>query len=219
MSHAPPFSRDAPATRRLDPARGKGIARNSAIRKSFGKSAFQILDARGASLAVRQAPGGTLLGRPESDLRWRSMASGSGRPMNDRLFPARPILAVSAAVFRAAGRSSSAERERRSSAISACPAAGSRSGRRLRKRSRASLWKRSASKPKSSLLTGMWRRSNTVAFCHRFVRRPTDKGRAALERRSRRRRLDRSGRPLASADDAGAWRSAYVRGADRKSRH
>jgi 8-oxo-dGTP diphosphatase len=48
--------------------------------------------------------------------------------MNDRQFPARPILAVSAAVFRQGGCSSCAGRGCRCSAISACPAASS--GRR-----------------------------------------------------------------------------------------
>ena len=140
--------------------------------------------------------------------------------MNDRLFPTRPILAVSAAVFRD-GRALIIRRARRRCwAISVCRAAGSRSARHSPPRSLGSLWKRSESKPKSSLLTAMWRRfstkgPNTNAFCHRFVRRALDARRAAPERRGRRGRMDRSRRPPALADDAGTGRGSRARGADR----
>jgi hypothetical protein len=73
-----PF-RPAVATSGLDPGGGKGIARASGICKSnVAKSAFQTLDAGGAFLAARQAPGRNAAGGTESDLRLRSTASGKG---------------------------------------------------------------------------------------------------------------------------------------------
>jgi hypothetical protein len=136
--------------------------------------------------------------------------------MNDRLFPTRPILAVSAAVFRQ-GRVLLVLRARVPLLGDfSLPGVVVESAKRSPTRSRASLWKRSASGPKSSLLTGMWRQlsrrePNTDAFCHRFVRRPMDKGRAALERRSRRPRLDQPACRPTVADDAGARRSPSER--------
>ena len=81
-------------------------------------------------------------------------------PMNDRLFPSRPILAVSAAVFRR-GRVLIVRRaRRRSSAISACRAGGWKWARRSPRRSPANSWRRSGFRLKSSASTGMSRRSS-----------------------------------------------------------
>jgi hypothetical protein len=62
-------------------------------------------------------------------------------------------------------------------------------------------------------------RTHSNAVCHRLVRRAVDERRSALKRRSGRRRLDRSGRRPALADDAELERNPHERGADRKSVH
>ena len=139
--------------------------------------------------------------------------------MNDRLFPTRPILAVSAAVFRD-GRALIIRRARAPLlGHFSLPGGGVEVGRRLPPRSLANLWKRSESKPKSLPLTGMWRRfstkgASTNAFRHCFVCRALDERRAAAERRGRRHRMDRPRRPPALADNAGTGGGSWPRGAD-----
>jgi hypothetical protein len=119
------------------------------------------------------------------------------------------------------GSSSCAGRGRRCSAISACPAGASKSARQC-PRSPGNSWKKLASRPRSSPSTGMSRRSSprgpgARAFRHRLVRGPLDPRGTAVERRSRRRRVNRSRRRLTLAVDAGARGTAYERGADRRS--
>ena len=75
--HTPAFLRPSRAKRGLNLATGKAIARASAVRKAFvAKSAFQVANAGGASLATNQASGWRRLAG-ETDLfialKWTSL--------------------------------------------------------------------------------------------------------------------------------------------------
>ena len=137
-------------------------------------------------------------------------------------YSARPILAVSAAVFRG-GRALIIRRARPPLlGHFSLPGGGGEVGERSPPHSPGNSWKKLASRPRSPPSTGMWRRLSPKAtgsgpFHHCLIRHPLDEGRAARERRSRRRRLDRSGRQPTVADDARAWRNSFERGADRSS--
>ena len=142
--------------------------------------------------------------------------------MNDRLFPARPILAVSAAVFRD-GRVLIVRRAR-------APLIGHFSlpggvveiGETLAEAVARELMEEVGV---SAEIIGFNRHLDAIAHeggrvrthfvIASFVARWTG-GRSANKRRSRSRRLDRPGRPPAVADDAGLGRNSGERGADRK---
>ena len=142
--------------------------------------------------------------------------------MNDRLFPARPILAVSAAVFRE-GRVLIVRRARAPllghfSLPGGVVEVGETLAAALARELMEEVERRGGDRRLQPARRGDRPRGGPGSrpFRHRLVRRPLDEGRAALKRRSRRRRLGRSGRPLTLADDAGIERGFGGRGADRK---
>ena len=143
--------------------------------------------------------------------------------MNDRLFPARPILAVSAAVFRE-GRVLIVRRARAPllghfSLPGGVVEVGETMAAALARELMEEVSVEAEIIAFNRHVGGDRPRGGpgSRAFRHRLVRRPLDEGRATLERRSRRRRLDRSRRRLTVADDAGIERGSGERGADRRS--
>ena len=142
--------------------------------------------------------------------------------MNDRLFPARPILAVSAAVFRK-GRVLIVRRALMPllghfSLPGARVEVGETMAAALARKLMEEIGvegeiiafnRQGSDFPRSE--------PNTNAFCHCVVRRPLDKERAASEGRGRRRRLDRSGGRLPSPTTPELGEISCARGADRRS--
>ncbi len=142
--------------------------------------------------------------------------------MDDRLYPARPILAVSAAVFRE-GRVLVARRARapmvgRFSLPGGVVEVGETLEEALARELEEEVGVEAEIVAFNRHVEPIERERDQCAhaFRHRFFRRPLARRRGARERRNRRRRLDRPESLGLPADDAGARRDSGERGADRE---